>query len=413
MRNVMAVVLAGGQGSRLMPLTLNRAKPAVPFGGKYVIFDFVMSSIINSDVRKTIILTQYGSQPLIDHIDKFGFSNPFYGSSVRVVPAQMRISKDWYKGTADAVFQNLEFISREKEISQVAILAGDHIYNIDLKQMKDFHDGMKSDFTVCALVVPSNEAAGNFGVIQVDDKHKIIGFEEKPEKPKEIPGRPGYCFVSMGNYIVHLDYLTKLLHEDSLNDLSEHDFGKNIIPKIVKSKGNLFAFDFSTNNHSSYWRDVGRIGQYHAANMDLASNKPILNLYNENWPIRTFPDYLPLAKKTRDYRHVDDPVAPFKNQCKDQNVMLSGGCILDAPLVLEMSIFGRNARVDFGASVIESVIFSGVKIGAHAKIVRSIIDEGIIIPEGILIGVNHDEDKERGFEVIDGITVVPKGYVFK
>ena len=192
MKSVMAVVLAGGRGTRLMPLTSDRAKPAVPFGGKYTIFDFVMNSIINSEIRKTIVLTQYGSQPLSDHIDKFGFSNLSYGTSVKLVPAQMRIGNEWYRGTADAVFQNLEFIEKEKKIDKAAILAGDHIYNIDLRQMRDFHEKKQSKFTVCALVLETSKAAGNFGVIEVDENFKIIGFEEKLDEPKEIPKKPGF-----------------------------------------------------------------------------------------------------------------------------------------------------------------------------------------------------------------------------
>jgi len=401
MKSVMAVVLAGGRGARLMPLTSDRAKPAVPFGGKYTIFDFVMNSIINSEISKTMVLTQYGAQALIDHVDAFGFTNPTYDKSVKIVPAQMRVGSEWYRGTADAVFQNLGLITGNKGADVVAILAGDHIYNIDLRQMSAFHDSQSSMFTVCCLEIPSHEASGNFGVVEVDENFRIISFEEKPQKPKEIPGREGFCLVSMGNYMVNISYLLNILGEDATRDGSTHDFGNDIIPSIVDG-GSVFAYNFSSNKIQGqdgvYWRDVGRISTYHEAHMDLVRPEPRLNLYNKDWPLRTFPDGLPPAK--------------FVNPGQYERLITSGGCIIDGACI-EMSVLGREVRVDLGSQVNDSILFDGVHVGSMARVRKSIIDEGVYIPDGICIGCDKEEDEARGLRVIDGITVVPEGFSFE
>lgn len=402
MRNVIAVVLAGGRGERLMPLTNGRAKPAVPFAGKWTIFDFVMNSIINSEISKTMVLTQYGAQALIDHIEGFSFSNPLYGQSVKCVPAQMRIGSEWYKGTADAVFQNLGLISSNKEINIVAILAGDHVIKIDIRQVCEFHNKNKSMFTVCCLAMPSSEAAGNFGVVEVDENNRIIGFEEKPENPKEIPDRPGFSFVSIGNYVSDLQYLSNVLEDDAHSNVSSHDFGNDVIPKIIRTNDFIFAYDFGKNNipgeRHIYWRDVGRISTYHEVHMDLVSPEPELSLYNKEWPLRTFPDGLPPAK--------------FVNPGQYEQLITSGGCIIDGACI-EKSVLNREVRVEFGSQIYESILLDSVHISAWSKIERAIIGQGVYVPEGVCVGCNAEEDERRGLKVVDGITIVPEGFLFK
>ncbi len=320
----------------------------------------------------------------------------------------MRTGKEWYAGTADAVFQNLDFILREG-VKYVAILAGDHIYNIDLSQVLDYHKENGSQFTICAFSVESSKAAGNFGVLEVDDS-RVVGFEEKPLYPKEIPNNPGFSFVSMGNYVVDVEFLAEILKADAKNKASEHDFGKNIIPKIIRDGHGVFAYDFSKNNIEgqghNYWRDVGRVSEYFEANMDLVQNKPVLNLYNKNWKIRTFPDHLPPAKVVRDFESLTGTKGIM------MNFIAAGGCIFDAPQIIKYAVFGREARVEFGAVVEESVAFDGVHIGANCTIKRTIIDEGVLVPDGTVVGINHLEDEKRGLIVKDGITIIPSGFEF-
>jgi len=416
MSKVIAVVMAGGGGTRLRPLTQEMAKPAVPFGGKWRIIDFILSSIINSKVFKTLVLTQIHGETLRQHVHSFGFDNPMLGSYVRCVSPKMTQGNEWYRGTADAVFQNLDLIEGEKGIEDVLVLGGDHIYTIDLRQLYAYHLEKKAKLTICATIVALSEAS-NFGVIEVNEDLRIIGFEEKPEHPKEIPGMPGFCFASMGSYVADLPFLADVLRKDSKDISSEHDFGKDIIPYLVERGEDVFLYDFVNKNKITgqdvnSWIDAGRIGEYHFANMDLVKNKPELNLYNlENWPIRTVPDNLPPAKVVRNYLDIDG--APNKEKYRNSNCISSGGCIFDAPLVLYMSVFHRNARVEFGSMIEESVVHDGVIIGENVRIKKAIICENVVISRDEDIGYDYEKDKARGLEVKDGITVVPCGYIFK
>ncbi len=397
MDNVVAVIMAGGKGSRLYELTKLRAKPAVPFAGKYKIIDFAIASVIHSEISDIKILTQYGSRSLDRHIKSFGFSSPIWGKRVECIPPQ-RIHSDWYTGTADAVYQNLDFIKENKEARRIVILAGDHIFNIDFRQVARFHDQKKSKFTVCALKMPVAEAAGNFGVLEVDDDFKVIGFSEKPIKPKEIPGQAGFCLASIGNYFADLDFISDLLKIDAENDMSDHDFGNDIIPILAKSKESIFAYDCLTNNipgqSGFFWRDVGRIGIYHATHMDLLQLEPELNIHNEHWPLITFPDGLPPAKEAR--------------PCTCGGALVSGGCVRDNSFI-NMSVFGRNVKV-VGSELENSIFFDNVHI-ENAKIKNAIIDEGVIVPPGEEIGFDREKDQDR-FPVRDGIVIVPYGFVF-
>jgi len=406
MNNVLALILAGGQGSRLGPLTWHQSKPSVQFG-KHLIIDFVMSNCLNSGIYNMMVFTQYRAQELIRHIQHHWPSDRMRESFIDIVPPQQLHGDEWYRGTADAVFQNLSIIEKSGDFSDLAILSGDHVFTMDFGQMYEFHKNKKSVFTVCALPVPTNEA-GRFGIIEVNADSMIIGFEEKPEYPKEIPGRPGWSFISMGNYIVARSYLRDILHENVRDQETGHDFGKDIIPAIVRRGDSVYAYDFRKNvvleQRHNYWRDVGTVESLWAANMDMVAMEPELNLYNQKWPIRTPHDNLPMAKMNS-----------FKKarggKCSQQ-FAVSGGCIIENSYFYK-SVLGRETRV-YGSEVTESVIFSGVHISNGCVIRRAIVSEGVKIPPGTNVGVNLEEDKRRELYVDEsGIVVVPEGFVFK
>ncbi|MCR4306540.1 MAG: sugar phosphate nucleotidyltransferase, partial [Candidatus Yonathbacteria bacterium] len=304
LNDVIGVVLAGGRGNRLLPLTAMRAKPSVPFGGKWIIADLALWSLYNSGIRTIKVLAQYISQPLIQHVQRSWPLRPHGEPHVEVVPAQMRVHDDWYLGTADAVYQNLDLICRDSGCFPLtAIFAADHVFKIDVGQMREFHDAKGSQFTVCAKEMLTDDAAGKFGVLIVDEKDRVIGFEEKPEKPKEIPGKPGYCYASMGNYLADSLLLKEALEKDARDESSSHDFGNDVIPELIRGGVAMFAYNFAHNTvpgqEGPYWVDVGTIKSYWAANMDLVGPLPILNLYSEEWPILPRPDSLPPAKYAR------------------------------------------------------------------------------------------------------------------
>lgn len=402
MKDVIGIILAGGKGERLWPLTATRTKPAVPFGGKYRIIDFVMNNFVNSEIKIIKILTQVHSQSLQEHINRFWVSNPLMGQYIDIVPAQMKISKDWYKGTADAVYQNLDIIEQADHFSTVAIFAGDHIFKMDITQMYDFHKKKKSEFTISVVAFPTSEAKGNFGVIEINKNFKVVGFEEKPEHPKEIPGRPGYCFVSMGNYLAERKSLRKILHQDAEMEGSSHDFGKDVIPLMLKKGGKIFSYDFSTNfvpgQEEVYWRDVGTLKAFWDANMDLKAVSPKLSLYSRSWPLRTFPDYTPPAKTILGGKLEDS--------------LISGRCIISGGEV-RGSVLSHNVLVEKGAEVIDSVLFADVAIHEGARVRNAIVDKGVVIPRGMSIGFSEEDDLNKGLTVVDGITVVPKKFSFE
>jgi glucose-1-phosphate adenylyltransferase len=400
MRDCLAVILAGGKGSRLEPLTRDRAKPAVPFGGAYRIVDFALSNCLNSGLRRMLVLTQYKAMSLDRHIN-LGWRQYFcreLGEFIDVVPPQQRIDEQWYQGTADAVYQNIYSIEKERP-EYIVVLAGDHIYKMNYRTMVDYHIDSGADLTVGALRV-SHEKAREFGVMQIDTSNRVIGFEEKSATPKTIPGDEQNCLASMGIYVFTARFLFEQLCQDATRTVSTHDFGRDLIPSIIDSN-RVFAFPFRDENRKgdAYWRDVGTLDAYFEANMDLIAVDPQLNMYDRRWPIRTYqPSYPPpkfvFSDKDADYercgRATDSIVC--------QGSIVSGGQV-------ERSILGPNVRINSYAHVEDSILYEGVDIGRHCHIRRAIIDKGIRIPPGARIGYDLDEDRLHGF------TVSPQGIV--
>ncbi len=400
----LVMIMAGGKGSRLAPLTTHRAKPAVPFGGRYRIIDFALSNLVNSGYRNVYVLTQYMASSLIKHLNR-NWNVRGWGMFVEPVPAQMRRGEHWYVGTADAVFQNLNLV-RDAHCKRVAVFGGDHIYRFEVRQMEAFHIDKRADLTIAAFRVP-REDASQFGVIKVDESGRIIGFEEKPEDPSPIPGRPDTCLVSMGNYFFETKVLEDRLEADDADTESSHDFGKNIIPQMVADGAAVFAYDFNTNRIPgdeepvTYWRDVGTIDSYFAANMDLRSQLPGFNLYNRRWPIRTAARNFPPAKFVRDGGFgrsgelVDSLVCEGTIVCSSSlfNVMTGYDCH-----------FHSNSQVD------HAVILSGCNVGAGSRLRRVLMDKNCSVAAGSVVGYDEDVDKARfPFRTESGIIVLPKG----
>jgi glucose-1-phosphate adenylyltransferase len=399
--NVLAIILAGGRGSRLEPLTRDRAKPAVPFGGASRISDFTLSNCYNSGFRKILMPTQYKAMSLHRHI-AMGWSKYFcreMGEYADVVPPQQYVDENWYLGTADAVYQNL-FAIEDEQPEYVVILGGDHIYKMDYSKMLDFHIESRADATVAAIPVDPVIAAGQFGVMEVNHDFQIIGFEEKPMHPKLIPGLTDRCLGSMGIYIFTTKYLHDTLLRDAADPTSQHDFGGNIIPSAIH-KDRIFAYPFMDENrkYEAYWRDVGTLDAFYDANMDLVSVDPLLNLYDEKWAIYTFhPNYPPtkfvFSDGDRTGHALDSIVCPGS--------IISGG-------VVSRSILGHRCRINSFSRVEESVLFANVIVGRGAKIRRAIIDKGVEIPPYASIGYDLTLDQQRGFTVTEnGIVVVAK-----
>ena len=405
MRDVLTVVLAGGRGSRLEPLTRDRAKPAVPFGGLYRIVDFVLSNCLNSGMRKILLLTQYKAQSLDRHIN-LAWRNYFcreLGEFIDVVPPQQRFDDSWYQGTADAVYQNIYAIERE-EPRDVMILGGDHIYKMNYEPMLDFHRKMDADITIGALKVSRDEAK-EFGVMEVDLDHRIVGFEEKPEDPKTLAEDGDVSLASMGIYIFNARFLYERLCDDAILQESDHDFGKNIIPSAIENH-RVFAYPFTDENkkREAYWRDVGTIDAYFEASMDLIDVEPQLNLYDGDWPIRAHQPMLPPPKfvfgsegapSTRRGEALDSLIC--------QGAIISGGCV-------RRSVVGPNAKVHSYASVDDCILFEDVEVGRHCRLHRVIVDKGVVIPPNMEIGFDPDHDRARGFTVTDsGLVVIARG----
>jgi len=400
-KSVLAMVLAGGKGSRLSPLTAARAKPAVPFGGKYRIIDFVLSNFANSGIYSTYVLTQFKSQSLTEHL-LGGWSNAGMMTShfVIPVPAQQQSGEVWYQGTADAIYQNLNLI-REARPHLVCIFGGDHIYRMDVAQMIQWHENKMADCSVAAIRVPVSEASA-FGVIEVDEDQRIVGFEEKPESPKSIPGDPENALVSMGNYVFTGRSLVNVLMDDADDPTSSHDFGKDIIPQRLRDQ-RFYCYDFSQNRipgqsgPNTYWRDVGTIESYYEANMDLRDIVPEFNLYNRAWPIRT--------------RRHDDPPAKFVHDVDNRtgqavNSIVCPGAILSGCIV-KNSIIGRNVKIHSFAEVSDSIIFDNVEVGRGARVNRAIIDKNVRLAEGSTLGI-EDGDSVGYHTSESGIIVVEK-----
>ena len=403
-KRVLAFVMAGGRGERLDPLTRFRTKPAVPFGGRYRLIDFVLSNLINSDITAIYVLTQYKAQSVLEHL-QHAWTHRVFGrdSFITAVPAQMQTGDSWYRGTADAVYQNLNRL-REYRPDVVAVFGADHIYKMNVRQMVDTHLASGAKATVACLRVPRLEAV-SFGVAQVDALNRIRDFVEKPADPPALPGDPDSAFASMGNYIFETATLVDMLEADAARVDSSHDFGRDIIPLLVDA-GLAYADDFSQNlipgsdiaAERGYWRDVGTIAAYYEANLDLKNVVPQLNLYNREWPIHSAAFDDPPAKFV-----FDDPA---RRGTALQSI-LSPGCILAGGLAKDC-VMGRNVVLHSGADVRDSIIMDNVDIGRDAKVRRAIIDKNVRIPAGVAIGYDEAFDRTIGVVSPEGIVVIPK-----
>jgi len=404
MKDVLAVILAGGKGARLEPLTRDRAKPAVPFGGAYRIIDFTLSNCLNSGVRKTLVLTQYKAMSLDRHIN-LGWQSYLcreLGEFIDVVPPQQRIDEHWYQGTADAVYQNIYTIEKERP-KHVVILAGDHIYKMNYAKLVERHQENNANLTIATLRVAPETAAGQFGVVEIDAEGRVVGFEEKPQRPKTIPGDPHHALASMGIYVFTARFLFEQLCLDATRHGSQHDFGHDLIPSVIHTH-RVFAYPFMDENRKkeAYWRDVGTLDAYYAANLDLVSVDPQLNMYDSDWLIRTYQPNLPPPK----FVFAERGQAARRGQALDS--IICQGCIVSGGQ-LERSIVGPDSRINSYAQVEDSILFEGVNVGRYAKIRQAIIDKGVHIPAGIEIGYDHDLDRSRGFTVTEnGVTVIAK-----
>ena len=393
------MVLAGGEGKRLMPLTMDRAKPAVPFGGTYRLIDFVLSNLANAELRQIAVLTQYKSHSLDKHISLTWRMSTMLGNYVTPVPAQQRLGPRWYQGSADAIYQSMNLI-RDEEPDYVVVFGADNIYRMDVHQMFDAHVDGGRGCTVAGIRVPRNQASA-FGVIDAGADNKIKDFLEKPAEPPGLPDDPDASFASMGNYIFTSDALIEALIADAENEDSRHDMGGDIIPSFV-SRGDAQVYDFtanevpgSTDRDKAYWRDVGTLDAYHEAHMDLVSVDPVFNLYNMDWPIWTYPVQMPGAKFTLNGVSRESIVSP--------GCVVAGGSI-------ETSVLSPNVQVADGAQVDHSVILSHTSIGQNAVIHRAILDKHVIVDDDAKVGLDPEADEARGFYISDGgITVVPKG----
>jgi glucose-1-phosphate adenylyltransferase len=395
-RGTLAIIMAGGRGERLKQLTEDRCKPAAPFGGKFRIIDFVLSNCLNSGIRQISVLTQYKAHSLIQHIGKgWGFLRGEFGEFIEIIPAQQRLGPEWYQGTADALWQNMELIRAHRPL-HVLVLAGDHIYKMDYGPMIGFHVEKEADITVGVVEVPIDRAR-EFGVLGVDESNRVLNFLEKPRDPPPIPGRPDVAMASMGIYVFNPRLLERLLRADAEDPQSAHDFGKNIIPAAI-DKLRVFAYPFEDvrSKAQHYWRDVGTIDAYYEANMELVRVSPELNIYDEQWPIWTYQEQLPPAKFVFD----DDD----RRGCAIDS-MVSGGCIISGSRVSNSLLFSQ-VRVHDRSSVDRSVILPRVRIGEHCVVRNAIIDEGAVVPDGMTIGVDPAQDRERFYVSENGVTLV-------
>jgi glucose-1-phosphate adenylyltransferase len=406
------MVLAGGKGTRLEPLTAKRTKPAVPFGSKYRIIDFALNNMINSEIFGMYVMTQFKAQSLTEHIQRsWRFGSLLSDYFITLAPAQMalheEIGEEWYRGTADAVYQNLVLIG-DNNADLVAIFSGDHIYKMDIRHMVAQHQESGADVTVAAYPTP-RENATSFGVLQVDEGFNITEFQEKPANPNPIPGRPEYALASMGNYIFSVKALEDLLTKDAAIEESSHDFGYNVLPMAMEDGYKVMAYDFATNpipgqeGPNTYWRDVGTLDSYWEANMDLVAVSPEFDLYNYEWPLRTTTEFSPPGKFV--HEETDRRGQAF-------NSLIAGGVIVSGA-TLRHAVVSRRVRVHSHSLVENSVVMDNCEIGRHCVVRNAILDKNVFVTESTRIGVNLEDDRARGFVVTDkGVVVVPKGYRF-
>ena len=400
-RDTYALVLAGGRGSRLFELTDRRAKPATFFGGKFRIIDFPLSNCINSGIRRIGIATQYKSHSLIRHVNRgWGHFKKELGESIEILPASQQKGESWYLGTADAVFQNIDIIRHELP-RYVMILSGDHVYRMDYGPLIAEHVATGADMTVCCIEVPTKDAAGSFGVMTVDDENRVCRFDEKPDNPSEVPGKPGTTLASMGNYVFNTEFLFEQLEKDAAEEGSSGDFGNDIIPRIIESH-RVFAFPFKDpdSEKQPYWRDVGTLDSFWEANMELVELDPQLNMYDENWPILTYQEQTAPAKFVFD----EDG---RRGITIDSTV--SGGVVVSGSMVKRSLLFSK-VRVHSYCQINDSVILPSVIINRGCKINKAIIDRSCVIPEGMEIGLDHNDDRANGFRVTEkGLVLVTLG----
>jgi glucose-1-phosphate adenylyltransferase len=395
-RGTLAVIMAGGRGERLKHLTEDRCKPATPFGGKFRIIDFALSNCVNSGIRQISVLTQYKAHSLIQHIQRgWGYLRGEFGEFVELIPAQQRRGGDWYQGTADALWQNMDLIRAHRPL-HVLVLAGDHIYKMDYGPMIGFHVEKEADITVGVVEVPIDRSR-EFGVLTVDESNRVLRFQEKPTDPTPIPGRPDTVLASMGIYVFNPRLLERLLRADAEDPNSAHDFGRNIVPDSI-DKLRVFAYPFEDvrTKAQNYWRDVGTVDAYYEANMELAQVSPELNIYDEQWPIWTYQEQLPPAKFVFD----DDD---RRGAAIDS--MVSGGCIISGSRVKNSLLFSQ-VRVHDYSSIDSSVLLPRVRVGERCVIRRAIIDSGALVPDGMQIGVDPAADAERFYVTESGVVLV-------
>lgn len=405
MAKLLAMILAGGQGTRLDPLTRERAKPAVPFGGRYRIIDFCLSNFVNSGIYRIKVLTQYKSDSLNNHLSRAWRMTAFLGHYVESVPAQMRTGTDWYRGSSDAIYQNLNIITDE-EPDYTFVFGADHIYRMDVRQMLNFHIDRKAACTVAAIPVPIEEGR-EFGIIDVGPNGEMRNFLEKPKNPPPMPGNPKMCLASMGNYLFNTDSLVQEVTRDAANEASAHDFGKSIISEMYK-RAPVYVYDFAKNDiagqndkERGYWRDVGNIDTYYQCNLELVEVDPIFNLYNDRWPIHTWNSTLPPAK------FVFNDVANLRvGHATDS--LISEGCIISGGHV-HRSVLSPKVRVNSYSSIENSILFENVQIGRRCKIRNAVIDKNVEVPPDTRIGYDLEQDRQRFIVTPGGVVVIPKG----
>jgi glucose-1-phosphate adenylyltransferase len=399
--DTLAIVMAGGQGERLYPLTRDRGKPAVPFGGMYRVIDFTLSNCLNSGLRKIYVLTQYKSGSLERHV-RIGWG-PLFNDEldewIQCVPPQLRIGQRWYQGTADAVYQNVYLLEQDRP-RYVVVLSGDHVYKMDYAKLIEKHEERRALATVAAVEVPVGEAS-SFGVLAVDADARITAFEEKPARPSCVPGRPDVALANMGVYVFDTDTLVRALAADARQE-TRHDFGHDILPGLVAT-GELYAFPFVDENKKSarYWRDIGTLDSYYEASMDLIAVEPVFNLYDKNWPIRTMAQHLPPAKTVFAQEEPGGRLGIVLDSLVSGGVIVSGGRV-------ERSILGPEVRVNSYAKVADCVLMDGVDVGRHARLTKAIVDKGVRVPPNFVVGENAEDDKKRFQVTPGGVVVIPR-----